>query len=214
MRNIYLVLITIMLTTSNAFADSGSYFIKPVFGLSNLSDTNGQAKGIGQSDGETRVTLDNGFNAGLGFGYNYDENFSVELFWEYRSNGSQTRLADNTFFEDGNYASNIFFFNGYYFFNTQSDWQYFAGAGLGWVQEIDIDLETNGNELSYSGSGDIAMQVFAGLNYTVSENVRANIEVRVGKVSIDPLKGEKTMGSISKLDYTPSTLQIGFTWLF
>lgn len=214
MRYICLLLIIYTLTASTAFAKSGEYFIRPVFGLSILSDMTAQTTGIGQSDGQTKITVDDGFSAGIGFGYNYTENFSIELFWEYRSNDSQVLLNDDTFFEEGNYASNIFNLNGYYFFDAQSNWQYYTGVGLGWVQEIDIDLETKENELSYSGSGDIAIQVFAGINYQISENVKANIELRVSNANVSSLEGEETVGSISKLDYRPTTLQVGFSWLF
>lgn len=202
----------------SVLANSGDFFMRPVVGVSVLSDTVGQSTGIGQTNGAINVDVDNGLNAGIGFGYFYNDNFAVEVFWEYRSNESETTLVDNTLFEEGNYASNLFYLNGLYFFELNNNWQYYLGAGLGWLQEIDIDLETNGNELSYSGSGEMAFQAFVGASYRLNQQLSFDLEYRYSKVGSAELDGEQTggmtSGMISELDYDPSTIQLGLTWRF
>ncbi len=115
-----------------------------------LSDTDGRTVGIGGVDGPAQVNLDTGFTAGLGVGYRFHPRFSAALAWEYRS---EVALADGQRCADGNYASNVFYLNSYYHFESDSAWHPCIGAGLGWVQEIDIDLEGRGPEQSFSDAG-------------------------------------------------------------
>lgn len=203
------------MATASSMADEGDFFLRPVFGMSSLSDTSGQTTAIGNTDGNVDVKIDGGFNAGLGFGYYYTDQFAVELFWEYRSNDSETTLADGTQFTEGNYASNIFFLNGHYYFSSESKWTPYVGAGLGWIQEIDLDLETAGQELSYSGDGDITYQAFAGIDYQLSSKISVNAELRYQALSSVDLSAENGgAGSFSGLDYNPLTLQMGLSWRF
>lgn len=214
MKYTYTIIVTLSLFTLSFVVAANDYFVRPVIGLSQLSNTQGISTGIGMSDGGVDVTVDTGINAGIGFGYHYTNNIAVELFWEYRTNDSQSLIDDGTFYDEGNYASNIFYLNGYYFFENESDWSPYLGVGLGWVQEIDIDFEQNGTELSYSESGPLAYQLLAGIEYALLDNILISAEFRYSSASIDTLKGEENLGSISDLDYQPTTLQVGIKWLF
>lgn len=214
MKKLYLIIILFVSVTGPVLAQPKDYFIRPVFGLSLLSGTSGQSQGLGQLDGNISVDVDNGINAGIGLGYFYRNNFAVELFWEYRSNDSQTTLMDNTLYDDGNYASSLFFVNGHYFIDIKTNLRLYTGVGLGWAQEIDIDLEQNGSELSYSGSGNLAFQGFVGFDYALSKSVSINVEARYIQLNSPKLLGENTSGMIEDLDYKPSTLQIGLAWRF
>lgn len=214
MRTIQLITTFTILTSVSAFAKQGDFYLRPVFGLSQLNDTQGVSQNVLGSDGPLEVDLSNGFNAGLGFGYHYSDQFSVEAFWEYRSNDSEVNLTNGQVFTDGNYASNTFFLNGKYALYTSDDWHFYSGAGLGWVQEIDIDLEQGDIEYSYSGDGDIAWQVFAGFDYTINNQTSLTLELRHGQISGIDLDGEGVPGSITDLDYRPTTFEIGLKWRF
>ncbi|GAB5379893.1 MAG: hypothetical protein Alis3KO_14350 [Aliiglaciecola sp.] len=198
---------------SPSFAQQ-NWYVKPYLGLSQLSDTNGNARVIDQIGGTANINTDSGFIAGIGVGYHYSNNFAVEIDWEYRSNDSQTTIDDSVTYEEGNYASSMFSINGIWSFNNFDRIKPYVGAGLLWAQEIDIDLETNGEELSYSGSSDTGFQGFVGLDYRVSERWLANVEVRYGSVTGIDLDGEDTTGNISDLDYQTTTLQFGVKYKF
>jgi opacity protein-like surface antigen len=195
---------------------AAGWFARAWGGYSNLSDTSGSISEFG--GGTTTSTLDvsagRGFTAGAGIGHRYNRRLAVELAWEYRSNDSETALADGPSFHDGNYASNTFFLNGYYHFGANGNWDPYLGAGLTWIQEVDIDLEGNGPELSYSGDGDVGLQLFIGSNYRLSESWTAHGELRYGSVTGIDLKSENVSGTISDFDYEPLTLQFGVSYRF
>jgi len=194
--------------------DNG-WFIKPSFGISTLSDQSGNATNAGQFDGDWDVKTSSGFNAGLGLGYQYNPNISVEVYWEYRTNDTDTTIASTGDVLEGNYASNMFFLNGYYHLTPNQKWQTYVGAGIGWTQEIDIDLEENGVERSYSGDGDIGFQLMVGADYEVSDNLLLNGEIRYGAMSSVEMTGEENAtGTLTGFDYNPLTIGIGLKYKF
>lgn len=215
-HRIYLagVLLSSVSTSYYALAGEGEWYLRAHSGLSQLSDSQGQTQGIGTMDGEAKVELDSGFLAGMAVGYRYGPNWAAELAWEYRSNDSKVTLADGTTFGDGNYASNIFFINGLYHFTTIDSLEPYVGAGLGWIQEIDIDLEDSNNEISYSDDGNIGLQLYAGVNYLLNEDWSINTELRYADFPDNDLKGEDTLGNINSLEYNPLTFQFGVSYRF
>ena len=191
------------------------WFIKSHIGLSQMSDLTGNGQSIAGESGRAEVALDSGFNAGLGGGYWWNDHIAMELGWEYRSNGSQTEIDGGATYPEGNYASNTFYLNGLYHFSSNGKWQPYVGAGLVWVQEVDIDLEGDGNELSYSGDGDTGYQVLAGVNYRLNQDWWLQFEGRYTSNSDLTLEAEDSSGGkFSDFDYQPVTLQVGLAYRF
>jgi outer membrane autotransporter protein len=190
------------------------WYLKPLIAISQLSDQTGTTFGIGAVDGSADAQISGGFASGLNIGYSYNEHWSAELGWEYRSNDSEVSLADGQRFTEGNYASNSFFLNGIYSFDSSRSWRPYLGAGLSWIQEIDIDLETAGSELSYSGDGDSGFQLFAGLDYQFDSRWSVLGEVRYSSIGDIELIGENTSGTFTGLDYNPVSFQIGLNYRF
>ena len=198
-----------------SLADTDGWFLRAHGGYSQLSDIDADTSGIVSEPAGADISIDGGFTAGAGVGYRYNQRWAVELAWEYRSNESETDLVGFENYPDGNLASNTFFLNGYYHFARSGRWDPYLGAGLGWLQEIDIDLEGNGPERSYSGDGDTGFQVFAGANYEIAERWLLQGEVRYTAFTDLDLEAESgAQGDISSLDYEPLTLQFGVMYRF
>ncbi len=204
----------ILMTGTPAMA-TDTWFVRPYVGLSQMSDLSSDFSNIEGLSGDADIDLDTGFTGGIGIGYRYTDRAAVEFGWEYRSNDSETTLNDISEFDDGNYASNIFYLNGHYQFEKNDKWQPYVGAGLTWVEEIDIDLERNGDELSYSGDGDVGYQVFGGINYDLNQAWKLQSELRYGSITDIDLEGEgKDIGEFDGIDYETTTLQIGLVYDF
>ncbi len=198
---------------TTAHAESGTWYLKPTFGLSSLSDTSGTR--VDGAEQGLDVNTDGGFTPGIALGYRYNSNLSAELGWEYRSNDSETVYADGTVFPDGNYASSFIYVNGIWHFDARGKWQPYVGAGLGFIQEIDIDLESGGVEQSFSDSGNVGFQVFGGVDYELSERLKVGGEIRYTNVgTVDLPAEENATGSIVGLDYDPVTVGLTLTYEF
>ena len=160
------------------------------------------------------MQLDSGFTPGIAFGKQLNDRWAAELAWEYRSNDSNTTLADGDDYPQGNYASSVFALNGYYHFASDNPWQPYLGAGVMLVQEIDLDLERDGVEQSYSGDGDVGLQVMAGVRYAFNDDWSLLGELRYGRFSGVELQGENNSGRLTDLDYDPLTLGLGLQYNF
>lgn len=201
--------------TNTSLAMEKGWFIRPNIGVSLLSDQTVSSINVLDTSGIAEVNVDSGFVSGLGIGYAYSNNLVFELAWEYRSNESNVVLADDRLIEEGNYASNMFFLNTHYYFDTNSRWQPYVGAGLSWIQEIDIDLESEAGESSFATDGNIGFQLFAGLGYQLSDDWQIQAELRYGSIDdIDLTPEEGSQGSFANFDYQPTTLQVGLIYNF
>lgn len=205
----------LLILTGSPVMAAENWFVRPYIGLSQMSDLDADFNDIDSLSGKADIELETGFTGGIGIGYNYTDNFGVEVGWEYRSNDSEVVLADSSEFDDGNYASNIFYLNGHYRFAPNGDWRPYVGGGLTWVEEIDIDLERSGEELSYSGDGDVGYQLFAGVDYRINPDWSLQGELRYGSITGIDLDGESgDPGEMEDLDYETTTLQIGLVYQF
>lgn len=203
-----------MMSNNSATLAQSSWYVKSSIGFSQISDDEGTSTNIGAADGAIDVNLDSGFSAGAAVGYRFNDRWAADLGWEYRSNDSETLIADGTLFDDGNYAASVFSLNGYYHFQKTGKWQPYLGLGLMYGQEIDIDLEMNGEELSYSDGGEIGLQVMWGTYYALNDHWLINGEVKYGKFSNITLTGESTSGTIEGLDYNPLSFSAGLEYRF
>jgi opacity protein-like surface antigen len=206
-----------LLGAGGAGAGAGAnFYLKPHAGISMVQDNDFGQSGVAAAGATGDGAYDTGWAAGLGFGYRYGNGWSAEIDWEYRTNDNDSiAFSDATRFGDGNLASNILYLNGYYTFEPgNASWRPFVGAGLGWVQEIDLDLESGGSETSYSGDGDIAWQLMAGVETDLAEDWRLQGELRYSRVSGVDLDEEGGSGRISDLDYEAWTIGVAVVYDF
>lgn len=203
--------------TPEARAD-GNWYLKPTVGAAFLSSSSFSQSGVAEEGASGSGEFDSGYFAGIGVGYRYGNGWSAEVTWEFRTNDiDQVIFSDGTRFTEGNYASNIFYLNGFYTFGAMEDrrWRPYLGAGLGYVQEIDIDLETAGVENSYSGDGELAFQAMGGVEYELSDRWRLQGEARYVTVSGNDLEFEGAgAGIINDIDYDGWTLGLNVLFDF
>lgn len=187
---------------------TSGFYVKPYLGISYMNDVTNN-----KNTAPIEIELDKGLVLGTAFGYHFTKNFAAELAWEYRSNDSETQVG-NLLYPEGNYAANIFFVNGLYYFSPIASVRPYLGLGLGWIQEIDIDLEREGVERSFSSSGNFTYQGFIGVEYQLSSNWRLHTELRHAGAKSGNLKDERTGELLANLNYKPFTWQLGFSYLF
>lgn len=204
----------------DSMSNEGKFFGKLYGGASMLRDQSISQTGVASAGATSDASFDTGMVAGGAAGYYFTNNISAELAWDYRSNSlDKANFSDGTKFNDGDFASNIFFLNGYYHLDAilNSKFRPYIGAGLGYVQEIDIDLKnaTSGVETSYSQDGELAYQFIAGTSYGLTENWDLTADVRYMRVDSINLKREGGgTAELRNVDYDPVSLTVGAVYKF
>jgi opacity protein-like surface antigen len=105
------------------------------------------------------ASLDAGMVSGLAVGYRFNRNFAAELDYAYRSNDIDKIKGTGgaTIADGGDLASVAIMANGYYYFDFAETWSPYIGLGLGFLQEIDSDVDLSG----LTDQTDLEDQVFA-----------------------------------------------------
>jgi len=107
------ILICAVLTTlTSASYASDRWFVRSHVGTGQVSDQSSSTDNFGSGVSSLEASIDQGFTAGLGVGYQFNPKWAAELGWEYRSNDSEVTLDNGQVFAGGNYASNVFYLNG------------------------------------------------------------------------------------------------------
>jgi opacity protein-like surface antigen len=183
-------------------------------GSSNLTESGAQGAGSG-----LRAEFSAGSGWGGDFGWRYGNGWAAEIEWNYRSHSLDTLRAGNTTLaRDGDFASNIFLINGLRRFPSGGAWTPYLGAGIGWVQEIDIDIKPSagGAKRGYSASSEFAYQLIAGVEYALSPQWRLTADtrwLRVGSVRLDN-EVANAGGTAGPLTYNPFSVQVGVRYSF
>ncbi len=109
--------------------------------------------------------------AGGAVGFDYAGSpWRSELEFTYRSAGPDDL--------DGDFASTALAVNGYYEFGAAGAVRPYLGAGLGYVTEIDLDVEGGPDAGEYADRGGALWQAMAGIRFPVSDRLTVAGELR------------------------------------
>lgn len=109
----------------------------------------------------------------------------------------------------GDYASVAVTGNAIYSFTTSGAWRPYVGAGLGFLQEIDADLQPAIGEVNDRGA--FAYQVLGGVGYRLSDAIELTLEGRYLGTSGVELEGG---GQSFEADYDHMGVLFGLRWQF
>ncbi len=169
--------------------------------VQNASTLNGEAK----------------FDTGKGFGGAVGKNFAkgryaLELAWDYQSAGLKSVGVTKV---DGDYATNLFWVNGYRRFPNESRWTPYVGAGLGYVQEIDIDINRAGKESEYSRKGGLAAQAIIGVKRQVTTKWSIMADAKYMYIDKSPNRSSTIGNNLAKAPkYNPLSIHVGVVYDF
>lgn len=160
-RAALVLLLLVFCTTRHASAEGIDYdgpYARLLGGLNFALDSDFEGSNS-TSFPSGEASLDTGAVVGLGAGYRFNRRFAAELEYAYRSNDIDTikgpggsKIADG-----GDLASVAIMANGYHYFDFFENWSPYIGVGLGFLQEIDSDVQLTG----VSSQKDLEDQVFA-----------------------------------------------------
>ncbi len=185
--------------------DDAGFYLKGFVGASSLQD--GSAT-VDRTD--SPLTYGAGVASGGAVGYDFaNSSWRAELEFIWRTAAVQNLPADTG--TGGDYASTSLMLNGFYRIETRAELTPYVGAGVGYLTEIDFDIEgRSGRE--FSASGQLAYQVMAGAEYAVNDNLSIFGEARYFGTETATLSD--AAGNTLRADYRGIDLLTGVTWSF
>ena len=153
-------------------------YLRAQGGGSFLRDADAQPPGGAPSG----VSFDGGFVVAGAVGYEITDNILIEAEYAYRS-ADVDRFDAPGFGSGGDFASVILTANALY---RLDGWETpigqrlrpYAGFGVGFTQEIDLDIGSGASAGEYEDSGGFVWQVRGGLDWKLSDAVALNAELR------------------------------------
>lgn len=206
--------LAVLASSAEAQTEDAGFYATVYAQASRLDSTTFDESGSARFGAGLRADFDTGFGFGGDFGYLYGNGWAAEVEWNWRRHElsslrkGSTALAAVT---EGDFASNILFVNGLRRFTLQSGSVVpYVGVGLGWVQEIDFDLNSGTLERAWSDQGEIALQFIGGAEFPLGDAWRISADVRLLQVGDVELPAEEGVtGVLSKPEYNPLSVQVG-----
>ncbi|ALO47147.1 outer membrane protein [Pseudohongiella spirulinae] len=193
------------------------FYVTAYAQASRLSSTSFDEVGNANLGAGLKAQFDAGLGLGGDFGFNYGNGWAAEFEWNWRRHDLKSLSGvGSAAVTEGDFASNILFLNGLRrFVRPDSGWVPYVGVGVGWVQEIDFDLNTGATERAWSKQGDIGVQLIGGAEYALSDTWRLTADVRVLRLGNQQLSAEEGVtGRLAKPGYNPLSVQIGLRRMF
>lgn len=200
----------LLLSIETAAAQERGWYLEAVGGLGWLADSD--YSGTGGRAGD--LTFDAGFSGGAAAGYDLGR-LQLEGEYLYQTNDTDgfrgVGFAPGT--EGGDFSAVLVAANAIAQFDVLPGQRAssYLGIGVVWVQEVDLDFETDVGERSFSGDG-VGAQVFAGVEYRFGGHWTASAELRylsVGSVDLDS-EGAATGSLDANYDRTSLLFSIGY----
>lgn len=198
-------------TLTTAPTASTGLYLEGFGGFSGLLDD-----GLTLDENNYDASYGSGFLSGAALGYQWTH-FSLELEFFYRSNDVDTVSRGRDRFTDGDYASTNFFLNTQYTFGSIAGQaaviRPYIGAGIGLMQEIDIDLPGAGAE-DLSSTWEFGFQAIIGLRWEISPHWSLFTEGRYIHGGSPSLSAETGPARSASADYNGWTALAGLRWTF
>jgi opacity protein-like surface antigen len=209
-------LVTIPFASANPGSWTDGLYVKVFGGMNFVTDGDISQGGL-KGDG----SYDPGQLMGATLGKEFTSNLALELEFFYRSVdvGSISTGGPFAGFTEGDFASTNLMLNGIYTFtqpNGSALWGKFTpyvGAGVGFIQEADIDFTVGGVEREFDENFLFAAQVLAGVSYEITPSWSLYGEARyhfAGEIEMVPSAG----GDALKADYNGLSCLLGLRYKF
>ena len=172
------------------------FYAKGFAGYGTLEDADVDSLQGGATTASSEGSFDAGPMFGVAAGYDFDDQWSLELEYAYRSNDlDEARTGSTVLGTDGDLASVAIMLNGFYKFDTDWALEPYVGFGFGLAQEIDMDLRgsNTGVDGSYSTESPAA-QFMLGATRPVSDGIDLFVEGRFFR-AFDPELGRESGNS-------------------
>ncbi len=195
--------------------DNDRFYATAIVGVGFLGSQNLNYRD-GTIDSSVTGDFDASFNGGGTVGYRVNDQWRVEGELLYRRNDmNDVTLAGIGVSTEGDYASLTVGLSALYDFRPfDSDrLSAYVGAGIAFVQEIDIDFEVGGSEVSFE-TDEVGLQVQVGGRYALTDALYIDAGIRYMTLSDVKMLFPADTSRIVEADYAPLSATVGLGWRF
>ena len=200
---------------TNALADDDKFYATGNIGIGFLG-----SEDLIYSDSALTATSEADFDASFAgggtFGYYLTDNWRVEGEVMYRRNDMKgITLGGVGTSTGGDFASLSLGVSALYEFQPTDNprLKTYVGAGVAFVQEIDIDFEIDSMETSFE-TDETGLQLQAGARYDLNDRLFMDLTARYLTVSGAKMEFPADTSRTIESDYSPLTLSLGLGWRF
>lgn len=204
-------------TQSTQSTDDKRFYVDFQLGQSLLGEDVLFADSTNLPFGTAEVDYDTGLTSGFAFGWYATPRWRAEIEYLYRTDELEiATFGDGTTFDGGDFSSVAISANTYLDFpvwrSKTSDRSFlvYVGAGLSWIQEVDIDLERDGQNVEFE-TDDSGFQWMAGVTWRFSPRWDSGFEIRGFDVS--DIEMESDAGFV-RSNYAPVNLSLSLSYRF
>lgn len=206
LRSAILIVPLALAQSASAQQENGSIYISAFGGFSSPQGDNLTLDGA-----TVGLSYDSGTILGGAVGYaSANGPYRAEVEFAYRS-GDAGSFAP-AFATEGDFASTILMLNGYYEIATSSLLTPYVGAGVGYITEIDFDIDTGINAGEYNARGGFAAQAIVGAEYPLTDALSAYADARF--LSAGTVNLTSQSGQTLSADYTTTDINLGLRFEF
>lgn len=202
--------------TTPALADDRRFYIEAQFGTSSLGEDSFTADALGLPTAAPEADFEGGAHFGLALGYHITPRWRVEAEYLQRRDELELAVFPNGLtvtggeIGSGMLAANIYYDIPLWRGNNDRGLSLMVGAGAGYFQEIDLELELPGGDREFSGD-DFGFQYLTGLSWQFAPRWAANFEIRFFNSVDVELQGDT--GTITT-GYGPTNISLGLGYRF
>lgn len=181
-------------------AQETGFYLRAFGSASQLNDTATTGIAATQSD------FSSGLATGGAVGWSLPNRpLRIEGEYVYRTGDANGTLA-------GDFASTTVFVNGLYDFPVGGKIQPYAGVGLGYVTEIDWDVDAGPAAGEYTSRGGTAFQLIVGVQYDITDSFALTAEIR--RVDAGRQEMTRSDGQTLTADYVTQDVALGIAFRF
>ncbi len=195
-------------------ADSGWYANASV-GLNTLAEQDVDVVFNGTSS-SGKAGFNASFGGGAALGYQYSEKWSAEVEFLYRRiELDNANIGSFGQFVEGDFANTQLSVAGFYHLGLGGDpsWSGYVGAGLAFINEVDIDFEANDTETSFESDA-FGVELHGGFCYTVNDRIFVDGGVRWTLVSDVEMTLPENDANTATAGYWPLLIGLKVGWRF
>ncbi|KGJ91105.1 hypothetical protein ND16A_0181 [Thalassotalea sp. ND16A] len=209
-----LILVLLVVISFSVFANAGDWYLKPSIGVTAFDDSDANLNSMVNVDEKVKLETDPGLTYGIGLGYFFTDDISLELSYSFFENDSDFKAQSDSNSSKGDIRVSYVTLNSYWHVQRKGNFRPYLGIGGGITTDSELNINTDQNDLSLSNDGDLVFQLMMGLDFEINRQLAFLTEIKYTNIELTDLNQASADQQIDDLQHNPFTLQVALLYSF